>query len=46
MGAATHAFFERARSQAMCRALEDATGIGPLTADDLGGGMHMTGEGG
>ncbi|MFJ4926821.1 2OG-Fe(II) oxygenase [Streptomyces sp. NPDC088736] len=45
-GPATHAFFERARSQEMCRALEDGTGIGPLTADDLGGGMHMTGEGG
>lgn len=45
-GPATHAFFERARSQEMCRALEEATGIGPLTADDLGGGMHMTGQGG
>jgi hypothetical protein len=45
-GPATHAFFKAARSDTACRALEDATGIGPLTADDLGGGMHMTGEGG
>ncbi|WP_406444593.1 2OG-Fe(II) oxygenase [Streptomyces sp. NBC_01613] len=45
-GPATRAFFETARSPEVCRALEEATGIGPLTADDLGGGMHMTGEGG
>ncbi|MFD4596704.1 2OG-Fe(II) oxygenase [Streptomyces sp. NPDC058464] len=45
-GPATRAFFDTARSEKVCRALEEATGIGPLTADDLGGGMHMTGEGG
>ncbi|MET8826114.1 2OG-Fe(II) oxygenase [Streptomyces sp. NPDC004610] len=45
-GPATRSFFETARSAETCRALERATGIGPLTADDLGGGMHMTGEGG
>jgi hypothetical protein len=45
-GPATRAFFEAARSATTCKALEEATGIGPLTADDLGGGMHMTGEGG
>lgn len=45
-GPATKAFFDTARSTAVCRQLEEWTGIGPLTADDLGGGMHMTGEGG
>lgn len=45
-GPATKQFFEQARSTATCRTLEELTGIGPLTADDLGGGMHMTGEGG
>jgi len=45
-GPATKAFFETARSQAVCQQLEEWTGISPLTADDLGGGMHMTGEGG
>jgi hypothetical protein len=45
-GPATQAFFEAARSDAACHALEAATGISPLTADYLGGGMHMTGEGG
>jgi hypothetical protein len=45
-GPATKAFFEQARSAETCRLLEEWTGIGPLTADDLGGGMHMTGEGG
>lgn len=45
-GPATKAFFEQARSAETCRRLEELTGIGPLTADDLGGGMHMTGEGG
>ena len=45
-GPATKQFFEQARSQATCRTLEELTGISPLTADDLGGGMHMTGKGG
>jgi hypothetical protein len=45
-GPAAKQFFELARSAATCRTLEELTGIGPLTADDLGGGMHMTGEGG
>ena len=45
-GPNTKAFFGTARSPETCRALEQLTGIGPLTADDLGGGMHMTGEGG
>ena len=45
-GPATKQFFEQAWSTAVCRQLEEWTGIGPLTADDLGGGMHMTGEGG
>lgn len=45
-GPATKQFFDQARSAATCRKLEEWTGIGPLTADDLGGGMHMTGEGG
>jgi hypothetical protein len=45
-GPATKQFFEQARSAAVCRQLEEWTGIAPLTADDLGGGMHMTGEGG
>jgi hypothetical protein len=45
-GPATKQFFEQARSADTCRLLEEWTGIGPLTADDLGGGMHMTGEGG
>lgn len=45
-GPATKAFFEMARSEMVCRQLEELTGIGPLTADDIGGGMHMTGEGG
>jgi hypothetical protein len=45
-GPATKAFFEAARSPQTCTALEELTGIGPLTADDIGGGMHMTGQGG
>ena len=45
-GPATKQFFEQARSAATCRQLEEWTGIAPLTADDLGGGMHMTGESG
>jgi hypothetical protein len=45
-GPATRRFFDVARSAATCRRLEDLTGIGPLTADDIGGGMHTTGPGG
>ncbi|MCX4704374.1 2OG-Fe(II) oxygenase [Streptomyces sp. NBC_01373] len=45
-GPMTRNFFALAQSLAMCGRLEELTGIGPLTADDVGGGMHMTGEGG
>lgn len=45
-GPATRAFFGLARSAGTCAALEQVTGIIPLVADDVGGGMHMTGEGG
>jgi hypothetical protein len=45
-GPATRAFFDVARSTTVCDRLEELTGIGPLTADDIGGGMHMTGPGG
>jgi hypothetical protein len=45
-GPATRRFFDVARSAATCWRLEELTGIGPLTADDIGGGMHMTGLGG
>lgn len=45
-GPATRQFFETARSAETCAVLEKLTGIANLTADDVGGGMHMTGEGG
>lgn len=45
-GPATRGFFDAARSPEACRMLELLTGISPLTADDIGGGMHETGEGG
>lgn len=45
-GPATRGFFDAARSDEACRMLEALTGISPLTADDIGGGMHETGEGG
>lgn len=45
-GPETRAFFELARSGETCGTLDALTGIGPLTADDIGGGMHLTGEGG
>jgi hypothetical protein len=45
-GPATRSFFEQARSPETCAVLERLSGIGPLTPDDVGGGMHMTGEGG
>lgn len=45
-GPATRQIIAHARSRQVCKVLEAATGIGPLTADAIGGGMHMTGEGG
>lgn len=45
-GEATRGFFDAARSPDACTMLELLTGIEPLTADDIGGGMHETGEGG
>lgn len=45
-GPATRAWFEQAASPEVCAALEKLTRIHPLLADELGGGMHMTGEGG
>lgn len=45
-GPATRGFFDAARGPGTCAALEALTGIGPLTADDVGGGLHETGEGG
>lgn len=45
-GEATRGFFDAARSPDACTMLELLTGIEPLTADDVGGGMHETGEGG
>lgn len=41
-----HEQFHRMRSEGFVRWLETITEIGPLTPDDIGGGMHMTGEGG
>ncbi|QEQ93687.1 hypothetical protein SEA_ZUKO_109 [Streptomyces phage Zuko] len=34
------------QSPVMCEALEDLTGLRGITSDAVGGGMHMTGEGG
>lgn len=45
-GDATRGFFDAARTPEACAMLEQLTGIGPLTADDIGGGMHETGDGG
>jgi hypothetical protein len=45
-GPETSAWFDHVRSPEVCAALAQATGIGPLTADTVGGGMHMTSEGG
>lgn len=45
-GEATRGFFDAARSPDACAMLELLTGIEPLTADDIGGGMHETGAGG
>ncbi len=45
-GPRTRAFMGHLRSDVVCSALEKLTGIVPLVADELGGGMHLTGEGG
>lgn len=45
-GPNTKEFFRRVRSPEFTEELEVATGIDQLTADDIGGGMHMTGPGG
>lgn len=45
-GTETRAWFREMRSRDTQRAFEALTDIYPLTADDLGGGMHMTCEGG
>lgn len=39
-------FMSHMASEVMCESLEDLTGFRGLTADPIGGGMHMTGEGG
>lgn len=45
-GPATHAWFQKIRHPDFTDWLSDLTGIAPLTADTLGGGMHCTGPGG
>lgn len=45
-GEATRAWFDEMQKPRMSRALSRMTGIGSLSADTLGGGMHMTSEGG
>lgn len=45
-GPVVNEFFDYVRSEEVCTRLAELTGIAPLTADDIGGGMHMTGEGG
>lgn len=45
-GEATRALIAHLRSPEACVVLEKATGIEPLAADTVGGGMHMTSEGG
>lgn len=45
-GPLTCQFMEILRSDAIVHWLEQLTGISSLTADDTGGGMHMTCEGG
>src|SRR3546814_17728606 len=39
-------FMAHMHSPVMCQALEELTGMEGLTADALGGGLHMTGTGG
>lgn len=45
-GPATRKWFDTVRGPDFISFLEELTGVGPLTPDDIGGGMHMTGEGG
>lgn len=45
-GEYTELMMHALRSEAMCEALETVTGVGPLTSDVIGGGMHMTTQGG
>jgi hypothetical protein len=45
-GPLTRFWFDTARGPHVAAALEHLTGIHPLIADELGGGMHLTGEGG
>lgn len=45
-GPETKIWFDTVRHQSVVESLEKLTGIGPLTPDDVGGGMHMTTEGG
>lgn len=45
-GPVTRGFFATVRSPEFAALLEQVTGISPLTGDDIGGGMHETGEGG
>lgn len=45
-GMVTREFFDYAASPGFVRDLEVVTGIRGLTADHLGGGMHLTGPGG
>ncbi|SEF34389.1 2OG-Fe(II) oxygenase superfamily protein [Amycolatopsis pretoriensis] len=45
-GPETHRWFSDMRTPEMARELETLTGIQSLSADTLGGGMHMTSDGG
>jgi hypothetical protein len=45
-GPVTSGWFGYMRLPSVASKLEKLTGIGPLTPDDIGGGMHMTSEGG
>lgn len=45
-GPETARWFDLMQSDEVCEALTVATGIGSLTADTTGGGMHMTSAGG
>lgn len=45
-GPLTHSFFNEVRGSEFVSLMEKSTEISPLTADDVGGGMHMTGPGG
>lgn len=45
-GPTTKHWFETMRGPEMVKRVEELTGISPLTPDDIGGGMHMTGPDG